>query len=90
MHLHQNATQGPHVDSQIVRHSEQDLRRTVESALNVLIDLRSRRKRQWSLKKKTTLIILLKLNLLIGDLFIKLLNVYFAVLNRIDNIDELF
>lgn len=41
-------------------------------------------------KKKNTLIILLKLNLLIGDLFIKLLNVYFAVLNRIDNIDELF
>lgn len=39
VHLHQDATQRPHVDGQVVRHSQQNLRRSVEPALDVLVDL---------------------------------------------------
>lgn len=40
VHLHQDAPQRPHVDGQVVRHPQQNLRRAVEPALDVLIDLR--------------------------------------------------
>lgn len=40
VHLHQDASQRPHVDGQVIRHSQQNLRRAIKSALDVLIDLR--------------------------------------------------
>lgn len=39
VHLYQDASQRPHVDSQVIRHSQKDLRRAVKPALYVLIDL---------------------------------------------------
>lgn len=43
MHLHQDASQRPHVDGQVIRHSQQDLGGAVEPALDVLVDLRGGR-----------------------------------------------
>lgn len=42
VHLHQDASQRPHVDGQVVRHSQQNLRRPVEPALDVLVDLQNK------------------------------------------------
>lgn len=42
VHLHQDAAQRPHVDGQVVRHSQQDFRRSVKPALDVLIDLENK------------------------------------------------
>lgn len=39
MHLHQDAAQGPHVNSQVVGCAQKHLRRPVEAALDVLVDL---------------------------------------------------
>lgn len=39
VHLYQDATQGPHVDGQIIRHSQQHLWGTVEATLDILIYL---------------------------------------------------
>lgn len=40
MHLYQDATQGPHVNGQVIGHSQQHLRRTVEATLDILVYLR--------------------------------------------------
>jgi len=40
VHLHQDAAQGPHVDGQVVGHSQQHLGGAVEPALDVLVDLK--------------------------------------------------
>lgn len=45
VHLHQDASQGPHINGQVIWHSQQDLRRAVKPALDVLIDLRGRDER---------------------------------------------
>lgn len=39
VHLHQDASQRPHVDGQVIWHSQQNFRRSVKPALDVLIDL---------------------------------------------------
>ena len=39
MHLYQDATQGPHVDGQVVGHSQQHLWGTVEATLDILVYL---------------------------------------------------
>lgn len=45
MHLHQDAAQGPHVNGQVVGCAQEHLRRPVEAALDVLIDLGTERGR---------------------------------------------
>lgn len=42
VHLHQDASQRPHVDGQVIRHSQQNFRRSVKPALDVLIDLENK------------------------------------------------
>lgn len=39
VHLYKDASEGPHIDSQVIWHPQEDLRRAVEPALYVLIDL---------------------------------------------------
>lgn len=39
VHLHQDAAQGPHVNGQVIGCAQEHLRRTVEAALDVLVDL---------------------------------------------------
>lgn len=39
MHLYQDATQGPHVDGQVIGHSQQHLWGTVEATLDILVYL---------------------------------------------------
>lgn len=40
VHLHQDATQGPHVDGQVVGHSQQHLWGAVEATLDILVYLK--------------------------------------------------
>jgi len=44
VHLHQNATEGPHVDGQIVGHPQEHLGGAVEATLYVLVYLQKGRK----------------------------------------------
>lgn len=43
MHLYQDATQGPHVDGQVIGHSQQHLWGTVEATLDILVYLQRER-----------------------------------------------
>lgn len=42
MHLHQDATQGPHIDGQVIGHSKQHLWGTVEATLDILVYLQNK------------------------------------------------
>lgn len=42
VHLYQYATQGPHVNGQIIGHSQQHLWGTVEATLNILVYLKKK------------------------------------------------
>ncbi len=39
VHLHQDATEGPHVNGQVIGHSQQHLWGTVEATLDILVYL---------------------------------------------------
>lgn len=41
MHLYQDATQRPHVDGQVIGHSQQHLWGTVEATLDILVYLQN-------------------------------------------------
>ena len=54
VHLDEDAAQGPHVNGQVVRNAQEDLWRPVEPRLDVLVDLKRKKKRcnEFSKKKK--------------------------------------
>ena len=47
MHLHENTAKTPHINGHVIRNTEQNFWRTIESTLDVLIKLRKGREGQW-------------------------------------------
>lgn len=45
VHLYQDTTQGPHVNGQVIGHSQQNLWGTVEATLDILIYLKKKKKK---------------------------------------------
>lgn len=59
MHLYQDATQGPHIDGQVIGHSQQHLWGTVEATLDVLVYLDTRHTRSGRENKKQNIRLLI-------------------------------